>query len=88
MSDNITVIGKAQPIFGSGQVVPSVTIRITDSLPVFATLAEQDAYHDAQATTIETALIESLPGGTYDRLVGRMLERKASHYRVAYGAGG
>ena len=33
--------------------------------------------HEAQAKELDEALISALPGGTYNRLLARMLERKA-----------
>ena len=38
----------------------------------------------ADARAIEKGLIESLPGGTYDRLLMLMLQRKASHFIVPW----
>ena len=83
MGDNILLIHKAQAI--GTETVRTTVIQISESLPSYETLEMVDSHYNAQAWAIEAALIESLPGGTYDRLLGRMLERKASHFRVAYG---
>jgi len=40
---------------------------------------------EADAVTLEQTLYESLPGGTYDRLLARMLTRKATHFVVSHG---
>ena len=37
----------------------------------------QRKVYEAQAKELEEALISALPGGTYNRLLARMLERKA-----------
>lgn len=37
---------------------------------------------DAQAEILFTALRDSLPGGTIDRLTGKLLAYKASHFHV------
>jgi hypothetical protein len=81
---------KADPI--GDQVIEDARIHITgklpeskgpiESLPEF--LAALAKVFDSQAEAIETALHDSLPGGTYDRLLGRMLERKATHFRVSF----
>jgi hypothetical protein len=45
-------------------------------------LEDLAAKFEAEAKLIADALIESLPGGTLDRLVGRLLAYKASHFVV------
>lgn len=77
-------ISKAQAV--GDQEVPDAHIHITGEQPEFGFrggLAVWGIYFDEQAEAIELALHGSLPGGTYDRLLGRMLLRKASHFRVA-----
>jgi hypothetical protein len=81
---------KADPI--GTDAAPDTHIHITgklpeskgpiESLPEF--LAASAKVFDSQAEAIEVALHDSLPGGTYDRLLGRMLARKATHFRVAF----
>jgi hypothetical protein len=76
-------VSKADPI--GEYPAPDAHIHITDKLPKWqATLADLDAYFDGQAGLVDAVLVQSLPGGVYDRLLGRMLARKASHFRVAY----
>ena len=82
-------ISKAQPT--GDQVIPDAHIHITGEQPEFdfrSGLAVWGIYFDEQAEAMELALHGSLPGGTYDRLLGRMLERKASHLRLAHGSRG
>lgn len=43
------------------------------------------ALHRAGAASIELVLWSTLPGGTYDRLFAKMVQRKASSLRVSYG---
>ena len=63
---------KAQP--AGGKVVPSIVIEIHLELPD----SEATPKFSADAYNLESALHESLPGGTYDRLLGAMLQRRAS----------
>ena len=46
--------------------------------------SEYESFFQREAQLIEETLHGSLPGGTYDRLMGEMLKRKASVYRVGY----
>jgi hypothetical protein len=78
---------KAAPT--GGQQTPDAYIYIDDDLPPWGpgtktTLEEADAFFLADAQRLEEALHNSLPGGTYDRLCGLMLARKASHFRVSH----
>ncbi len=78
------IIAKAQP---GQQPVPGAVIRITQELPAeFEDLEEAAAFYYDQAKELEITLSDSLPGGTYDRLLVRMLAHKASHFRVAHGS--
>lgn len=86
---SVTVINihAAQPI-GDNHVTP-VEIVIIETLPdlfqgddVSLALKAQDAFCDAEAQNLEEALVNSLPGATYDRLLAKMMLRKASHLRV------
>lgn len=54
--------------------------EVTDRI----TLDEQASVFAEHADVIEDALFRSLPGGLYDRLLGRMLQRKASHFIVSH----
>jgi hypothetical protein len=43
---------------------------------------------DRTSKLLEKMLYDALPGGTYDRLLARMQQRKASHYAFSYGLHG
>lgn len=86
---NTVVVHRAQPVGGHPVLVSIIEIRPTISdnpavLPAGAgypsdiTMA-QDAKH------IADALYASLPGGTFDRLIVLLLERKISHFVVRHG---
>jgi len=80
-------IGKAH----SNTDVPlrSVTIIIHDEVDTSAEEYDwetvQREVYDAQAQELEEALYASLPGGTYNRLLARLLERKAGLLRIPLG---
>lgn len=77
-------VPKAQPV--GVRAVADCIIEITEPLPEgdTRTLKQWAEYYDEYALRLEGLLINSLPGGLYDRLLGRMLERKATHFRVAH----
>jgi hypothetical protein len=60
----------------------TVNLIINLPLPCFDSLAEAEAHHEAVASMIFDALVNSLPGGTFDRLLGLMHARKASLFSV------
>lgn len=64
--------------------VDDMIIHITQHQPPHKDLNAAGRFFDEQARQIEEALHHSLPGGTYDRLLGRMLARKATHFRVSH----
>lgn len=64
-----------------------VNLIISLPLPRFETLAESEAHHQAVAAILFDALINSLPGGTFDRLLGLMHAKKASLFRVPLSSG-
>lgn len=75
-------------------VVPSVTISVhrgLSELPPLApgqtvaeSLAPIDAIYQQDALAIAHALRDSLPGGTFDRLIVELLKMKVSHFRVPW----
>lgn len=77
------VLGKAEPTV-TDHPVPDTHIQIRLALPHFDGLQAWDAYTDREAYVLEEALSEALPGGTYDRLLGRMMTRLATHFRVSH----
>ena len=63
-------------------------IFINLELPPYArgelNVEEANARHLADGRLIEEALISSLPGGTYDALLVKMLDRKRTQFRVTH----
>ena len=80
-------IHKAQ---GISEPITDAVITIRDEIPDFSReadcLRKLELYADADAAELEDLLINMLPGATYDRLLGRMLARKSTHFAVAHGA--
>jgi hypothetical protein len=74
------VVAKADKVFAD---VDSVCIKIEDRIPSLSG-EELSAYYKAQADLIARALVESLPGGVFDRLSIELLERRASLLKRAY----
>jgi hypothetical protein len=70
-------ICKAEPL---GAEVPNVELRIQDPMPTFSIAlgrdTEREAFFDQQAATLLDALTSSLPGGTVDALLVRLLRRR------------
>lgn len=86
MSEPLRVrVCKAEPF--PGDTVRGAIIEITreqDAYNYRDDLAVIDAQFAADAEAIEDGLHNSLPGGTYDRLCGLLLARKATHFRVPH----
>ena len=61
-----------------------IAIIIDQELPQQENLEAIHNFATRQADMIEAALVDALPGATYDRLLMRMLERKASFYIVSH----
>ncbi len=79
------ILYKAQPI---GDKSPKdIEILIKGSFPTFETISKSDKLFNDEAVSLETTLHNTLPGGTYDRLLQKMLERRASHFVVPFGRG-
>ena len=68
----------------AGVAVESVIIILDEEIPEVAgdtlILWEQQALNEAEK--IEQILLDTLPGGVYDRVMARMCVRKASLYKV------
>lgn len=75
------IVHKAIP---TGGPTPDLIVSASDEIPPFKTLEEQDAFCGEEAKELEEALLHTLPGATYDRLLVFMLQRKTSHFRVLY----
>lgn len=82
------VVYKAES--GAAQI-PSVIIRLTQSAPdlwrpgeINRSLDAYAEFYDQEAQRLADVLTTSLPGGTLDRLLAKLLTMKASHFRVPW----
>jgi len=77
---------KEVPIYKAGsignQIIPDVSILIAGELPDFKELKEHAELYDRDAEKIVEAL-RSLPGGTWNRVLVKMLERQLSYLRIS-----
>ena len=64
------------------------TIFITEPIPspyeMDTPIEDADRIFERDAQKLEEALYGSLPGGTYSRLLGLMLKRRACHFVVSF----
>jgi len=74
------VVHKAQP---SGVPIDDVRLRIEGEIQCPASIADAAVAFDREADLIMDAF-QSLPQGTLDALLVRMLEKKRSHFVVAW----
>ena len=75
-------VHKAQKI-GSDDV-PDLALTATESLSSTHRVKELNAEFDRDARIVVDALLESLPGGTIDRIVARLCRFKASSLVVRH----
>jgi hypothetical protein len=75
-------IDKADEVGGVQPETTIISIDGSPQTPKTMKLDELDQYFQHQAEELEHALFSSLPGGTYDRLAGKMMIRKASNLLV------
>ena len=75
-------IFKAAPI--GDQIIRPTVIHITETIPEMKTLEAAEATYWVEADELAEALHEALPGGVLDRLLIRLMEIKASLWRVPY----
>ena len=77
---------KAQRI-NRDEPTESLSIICEQELPKFvgAPSGTQRLAHEHDAAVIAKALRDTLPGGTFDRLIGELLRMKASDLVVSYG---
>ena len=66
------------------QKIPDAEIRIELAFQSIDNLELYDRIFLDDAERLERLLYRCLPGGTYDRLLGKMLERKATHFVVSH----
>jgi len=75
---------KAEPIY-KGQPRPrTIGIRFVATVPKFNDLAEWASFCENEASKIETVLYNNMPGGIYDRLLAKMMRRRASLLAVSH----
>jgi hypothetical protein len=75
---------KAQPI-GDAMHIQSKTLHIEEDLPNSDTIGEGDTIMELDADKVVEALYNSLPGGTFDRVLVKMLQKRAAHLHVPFG---
>ena len=73
-------ISKAQGI--GDERVESVTIIIDRELPDFKDIKTSKEAFEAGAENLADALCAALPGGTLDRLIDKLLMKKATSFNV------
>lgn len=67
-----------------GDNVPDLQIATTEAVPVRSIPYDELAkIYEEQGTAVADALFESLPGGTLDRLLAKLMERRASLFTVS-----
>jgi hypothetical protein len=77
-------IGKAIPI--GTQEISDVKIKITPNALIQnegnVSVAEYNTFYELQAETLYQALRNSLPGGTLDRLMCKLMQNKCTSFKV------
>lgn len=70
------------------QEQPNVTVVFDTPIPDYKDCKDwQEKFNkvfNIEAEKLEQVLIDCLPGGTYDRLLGLMLKRKSSHFIISH----
>jgi len=61
-------------------------IEIADPIQIGDTVGETDRIMTTDARWLADALYNSLPGGTFDRLLAELFRRKTSHFVVSFGS--
>ena len=75
---------RAEPMY-DGQPQPEFDgLHFTDRLPKFSDWAQWGEYCTEEARIIESVLYSNLPGGVYDRVLAKMMLRKASLLAVSH----
>lgn len=67
---------KAQGI--GDQQIDSAVIVLDVEMPRYESIAESVQTFEADASALAKVLCETLPGGTLDRLIGKLLAKKAT----------
>lgn len=72
---------KAQPSAQTNKEVPTLVLEFNEEIELAQWEPLRKRFHQ-QGRLLEKALRETLPGGTYDALLGFMLRRKSSEFIV------
>lgn len=75
-------IYKAAPI--GDQEIHSVVIHITEPIPELFSMEVAETTYWNEADELAEALHDALPGGILDRLLVRLMEMKATLFRVSH----
>lgn len=65
-----------------GEQPEEAMITITGEPDDTVSLKAAEAFYEEQAEQLATVLEQTLPGGTLDRVIGRLMARRASLFRV------
>lgn len=83
MSDTNLKVHKAEGVT-EREPVPSLLINVSAALPTDLTLETASGIYARDGEMLAASLHDSLPGGTFDRLMIYMMLIKASHFRVPH----
>lgn len=75
-------IYRAEDTTRESEDVPNATLTISSPPPKQETLDDSRTFYRQQARALHDVLARTLPGGTLDALLGELLERKASLFRI------
>ena len=64
--------------------IESVSIIFDEEVPDYKNIEEADMRYMMDAAYLCDFLEEVLPGGTFDRLLISLMNRKASHFKVSH----
>lgn len=79
-SPYVIAISKADPVV-SGENIRGVVISVDRDLRQFNSLDDAREFYENEAAMLENALYSSLPQATYDKLLAKMFQRRASLFR-------
>ena len=75
---------KAQPLLRGADPVPDLHIHFDRETEGYSTLEEQSAAHQREAEAMLKAMVQHMPGGLLDALLGQLLAYRASHFVVSF----
>lgn len=85
MTETIVIQKAAAIRMNKHDDIPDVTIMLCGQMPEFDSLKEAADAYDKDAEKLVDTLYRTLPGGTFDRLVAKMLLKKAGHFVIPHG---